>query len=426
MTKDDYLKMAGYSSAEWTVLDQATSKKYLEQKGAINAMYPIKDRKAVESLGKGHYLVKKSWMMKVVDDISDGTAAPTVVMEEAKEVIDKVIPPTAVPPPPSPPDISGVQIPPPPPPPTAEQVAEHAEALIEDAGDEELEDDILEAEEEFKTFNEAPYGDDDEDVIHVEDTSNGEVKPTFYCVKDLEDEGCCDEQCKECAEKEKTFAAEEEAREQLEEIVEKSGVSVGNVIIAQVPSVDNIRKALEGRLRILEDNGFIYNKDTKRFTHILGLYAEEEHVKSMNAADFDKAVKDLLKAVEGKEKAKAQKEAEAIANVPEKPKETKVVPIVSPTKKEIETIKETAKKAEEVVKDLKKDKKAKPIKHVPVASKTLAEQFEVVDQVIAAAEAFKKVHYALAQIKDIIDPKHSEKYSDGEAIDLIHDVLKTL
>lgn len=76
MTKTQYLDMRGFDPTDWDVLVAEEASKYLEQKGAINNMYPVKESKAIDSFGKGAYIVKKTWVEKLNGTVENTVSSP--------------------------------------------------------------------------------------------------------------------------------------------------------------------------------------------------------------------------------------------------------------------------------------------------------------------------------------------------------------
>lgn len=95
MNTNDYLKMAGYSEKEWTVLDAEESKLYTPLAGSVSAMYPIKDRKFIQEIGKGYNLVNLAWMNKQdveIEKPKDLIPSPppkTIPKPPVKEIIEE-------------------------------------------------------------------------------------------------------------------------------------------------------------------------------------------------------------------------------------------------------------------------------------------------------------------------------------------------
>lgn len=107
MTKEDFLKLKGYNPAEWDIMSAETSQAYLPERGAINNMYEIKDRKDVALFGKGCYIIKKKWMFDTIDVMDAEGRSGNV-----KKPMEKTVETPSVPPPPPVPTPVVVDLPP--------------------------------------------------------------------------------------------------------------------------------------------------------------------------------------------------------------------------------------------------------------------------------------------------------------------------
>ena len=427
MTKSDYLKMAGYSEADWTVMEPDTAKKYLKEKGAVSWMYPIKDKKAMEELGKGFYLVKKSWLERIAKEIPATEA--TEELQKAVEVIDEKIPLVEIPKPPitakvipEVPDISGIQIPDPP-----DKISEAINDVVEDVA---------------------------EDIVHIE--NNNEAKPlqNFYCKDYLEGGKFCEKQCDVCIEEEAKVANQEEKG--LEHVIDETS---------------------EKRHVMLENNGFTYNEKHDIYQHECGVNTPKVYIMDMSDEGFEAAVVDLNKAVEIRLKPKkdvivekvvetnglsiietdVKAEDETPVEIKSEPGqniENKAVDIVEEVKDEVvKELKITAKTLskitalkkigwidvpgksigchagvnkdkvftyEELQKVSDKDfkiltkktpieepvkkvvKPKKKIENVPTAPEDIAKQFAFLDEVVETAIVFKNTFYAISAIREAL------------------------
>jgi hypothetical protein len=338
MTKSNYLKMAGYSEAEWMVMENETAKKFLSQKGSANWMYPIKDRKAIAELGEGFYLVKLSWLDKVMPEVAPVLAPDKI--KEAVKTIDEVIPPSVVPPPPT------IQVPPPPP--------SFPEPVILGAESTEEADKVKE---QLRKAGLAPS------AMDIDTGSD------FWCEK-LPDS--CDTQCDEC----KDAEIKKIAQDKLKKVVEESGAPAENFIVAgvpkpvievvgdttvEVPIIENKeetpvvpKNTLKEKTATLLENGFKLVAKTKRFTHDCGVFADKELISNMSIKEFEKALQDLIKTVD-------QKIAKEKAN---KPKQK--------------------------------------IENVPTATEDVVQQFAFLDELVKTASLIKKTTYAITAIREAL------------------------
>lgn len=203
MTKEDFLKIKGYAPADWDIMSPETSSKYLPEKGSINNMFEIKERKDIMAIGghKGCYIVKKSWMMDVIDRMEDEGRSPGPSTN--KQVTETPVPPTAqsVPPPPIP-KSAAVPLPP---------LKEEIDGKVVQVADEAIE--------------------------VVQEVEN------FHCDKYEQTSEACEHQCAFCTEKELV-------KPNVEDLYAQSHEAIDKAINAK-----NERKAI--RLKTVESMGLV-------------------------------------------------------------------------------------------------------------------------------------------------------------------------
>jgi len=422
MTKVEYLNIAGYDPKIWEVVSKEAAMNFLAEPGAVNNMYSITDRKAVDSFGSGCYVVKTVWLRQTMDTMDSegrggGVKAPEPLKPETKQVPP---PPKAVPPPP-----------PVPAPPSDIEDAEYEE--VEDVEDDEIfpeppsdflcekydnttiacdeqcdscrdienakevvEEDLTETQEHtpkqlerIKIMNDLGWnqeGDifrrsgisvttkfvfDSEDSVF--DLSISNMKKT-----DAEHKAKMDAINKEKTEKVDPVA---KAQEDLKKIVEASGVPADKVIIGSISgTVISTGKASEGTLSVVKDDEITAIEE--------GLDHKGEPEIPLNA---DGSVNTT-----GMDEADAR---DAILEHQKDSKKGKLTGTLTAKKSTPEEIEES-KKAADKPKEVKK--KAEPIVVIS-ADELTAKRFAVVDELMEILILFKRTSYAMVQIKDILD-----------------------
>lgn len=379
MNKKDYLSLSGYSTEEWDVLTKETAKLYLDLPGRLSSMYPITNRKAIESpeIGKGAFMISKKWMAKQnVEPVMEIVKDTPATVEEAKEIIDEVIPPNNIPPAPN--------MPPPPP---VEAVAMT-----------------------------------DEEVEEVKSTNN------FYCEKWVQtnDEGC-DIQCEECKEslpkKNITDLPHDSTVETL--LYPERSLKLNEAGFLE----NNEGKFVYKDTRFFMTRSMMENfKSEEEFEKTIVSFAETAEKKRTENPN-QKGVDEMKAKQETVEKLKEivkesgiPKDNVIIATVPKvETKESSEVAVeVKSIKEELETIQKASKEkvettakeiAKKIVEPKKEDKKvAKKATSVPkepiiVATEEMIDQFALMDQIIETANLFKKTHYAISLIKNTLEAK---------------------
>ena len=240
MTKKEYLDLTGYDPKVWDIMSKESSERYRTEKGAVNNMYQIKDRKGITAFGNGCFIIKLQWMMDTIDIMeAEGRAGGTVKPEKKEAVVP--VPPPAIPPVPP---VIEVPVPPVvPPPPIVPPVPIPP---------------VLEKTDVEKTGNE------------------------WVCDRYDHTGVSCDDQCPICKDAEAGGVSVDEqkviAEAKLKKIVAESGVPADNVIIATVPKIDETATVVEEGLDHkggLNDVIEIIVEDKKEF------------LKDLHGEDFD-------------------------------------------------------------------------------------------------------------------------------------------
>jgi hypothetical protein len=381
MNEQEYLSLTGYSSAEWQIMNKKTSEQYLKEKGAVNNMYKISDRKGTAAFGHGCHIVKKKWAMDTMDIMETEGRLEEQIKETPK-------PPT----PPVPPSPPAVPPPPIPVPPVVEDdsflcdqydnttiacdtqciICRDAEAsgitVEEQKKVEELKinkpvvvEHTPKQLERIKRFNDLGFIQEgsefrrggisvltsfvlnSEDVVFDLSISNMEAV-------DAEHTETMDNIKKDKAEDiiEKieidVSNAEEDTKKKIEQIVKDSGVPKENVIIATVPKIDETATIIE--------EGLDHKADDKQE------FLEDLHGKDKTPEEIAKGIKET--------KPKAEKPKEVVA-----------------TKEPV--------------------KKAKIEGPIPIAPDDIMAQLDLVDDIIKACQVFKKTHYAIHLIQNTLE-----------------------
>lgn len=289
MNKAEFLKLKGYNPEEWDIMSAETSQAYLPEKGAVNNMYEIKERKEIAALGgqKGCYIIKKKWMFDTID-IMDAEGRSGMVKKKETPIQETT---PAPPPPPSIPKSEAVPLPP-----LKEKV--------------------------------------DGEVVNVPDEIVEETKD-FLCDKYEQTAEMCDEQCAFCTEKELV-------KPNVEEIYAESHRAIDEAINSKKD-----KKAL--RIKALEELGLSHFED-KYVSKDKSYGVTVEKLNTCTDEEFETTI-DKLKAhiasLEPKEEAekpkvdpvkKAQEDLKEIVEASGIPKENIVIGTVPKKEKPLKDI----------------------------------------------------------------------------------------
>ncbi len=321
MTKTQYLDMRGFDPVDWDVFDKDKASLYLEEQGAINNMYPVKEPKAITVFGKGAYIVKKAW----IQQFARADAPKETVIEEAV-IVEEVVEVPAIPPVPPVPSVPVVpveaktEIPAVPPVPSV-PIVPTEEALVKsdflltriaNLVDKGWIDGGLGLDKEGKSifYKELEEMENDEwDKLILVPAPVEAIEPEFNCEKFNNTTISCDEQCEDCKPKE----------------------------VDPNAGKDTTPKQLE-RIKIMQDLGFAQEGDQFRKGEVTVattfVYNSEDNVFALSISNLEKPDPVV----------KAQEDLKKIVEASGVPEENVIITSVTPNPKsdEIEVVTEPA------------------------------------------------------------------------------------
>ena len=328
MTKTQYLDMRGFDPVDWDVLEKDKASLYLEEVGAINNMYPVKEVKAIAAFGKGAYIVKKAWAAKFGKTIADAEATiEEVVQTPAIPIVPDIPPVPLVPTIPAVPEVIKIEIPavpsipPVPPVPSTplvveENVTEKSEFLLSRIANLEtngwIDDGLTLHGSEDHNRGQTIFYKDLEDMENDEYSKLIMVKsvvtePEFLCEKFNNTNVACEEQCEDC--KPTTLNPESSKIERTPKQLER--VKRFN----ELGFTEDGEEFFRGGISVL--TSFILNSEDKAFDlSISNMEAiDKKHAETMNDLEKEKAKETIEKIVED---SGIPKENVIVATVPKK------------------------------------------------------------------------------------------------------------
>jgi hypothetical protein len=261
MTKVDYLDMRGFDPDDWTVMKKEEASFFLDKKGAVNMMYDIKERKAIEVFGDNAYIVNIKWTEKYKSESPGVTEKPLTVPPVPQAPSVQTV--SKIPEVPKVPEVPKSDLPKK----SGLLIARTSKLLKEGWIDSGISMDLIgESNEVLKTlfykdiedmsndqwdeyFIVKQASDDlnvnlemiDEAQINREDKRDLPWE-NFLCDKYNNTGEACNEQCDFCKNAEAKNETRSEtwktAKQKIEKIVEASGVPKENIIIASVPKTE--------------------------------------------------------------------------------------------------------------------------------------------------------------------------------------------